>query len=724
MSQPQPIRSGSPSTRARPQRVRILACILCQQRKVKCDRKFPCANCLRFGKECTPATVTPRRRSRRFPERDLLDRIRKYETLLRKNHIEFQSLKSAAAADTTSLDSAPVESAESDDNSENEEEHGSIPATPKEAREGKHKLTISLARNLWHVLREQWKLQSSDQNGETIHDAVNQAGIRRAMDQVYVNNDHLLFGLRHMPVALSTLHPIPVQIFQLWQVYLNNVDPLLKVTHTPTLQGRIIEATSNLDNVTPALEALMFGIYAISVMSLTTEECQASFNSSRDEMLSKYQFACQQALLNSEYLRTNDRECLAAFYLFLLSIGPNTDPRSLSSMFGVAMRIAYRMGIHNNSTVVDCPPFEAEMHHRLWWALKLIDSRIGELSESKTVALDPIWDCKVPLNINDADLRPEMKDIPSAQSRTSDAIFVVVRCVLGDFIRHAEFHLDFTNPPLKSIAKGAQRGLVPENWSMVALEKLIEDRYLKHCNPDNPLHLMTLCMARIQLAKSHLLEHYWRYSDSPEAQTDAQRDIMMRHALTVLEYDTKVMRSSLTKGYRWILRFYFPFPAYVHILQDLHKRPSCNKAEKAWRVLSNNFEVRVNVPEARDGPFFDIFTKIVLSAWKQRESASNPKKGDTAIPDIVSIIREREIQKSAAAQTATTEQPDNISGMDLDEFPMAIPVGLGNIPCGLGGHYLHPGAGFGMQSQYEIDGGAGAIPLPGLDWTCGGPAAW
>ncbi|CAI7570375.1 unnamed protein product [Penicillium pancosmium] len=715
MSQPQPITSGPPSTRARPQRVRVLACVLCQQRKVKCDRKFPCENCLRFGKECIPATVTPRRRSRRYPERDLLDRIRKYEMLLRKNHVEFESLKSAATADTTSMDSAPVESAENDENSDNEEEHGGIPATPKEASEGK---------NLWHVLREQWKLQSSDHNGETIHDAVNQAGIRRAMDQVYVNNDHLLFGLRHTPVGLSTLHPNPVQIFQLWQVYLNNVDPLLKVTHTPTLQGRIIEATSNLANVTPALEALMFSIYSIAVMSLTTEECQASFSSSRDEMLSKYQFACQQALLNSEYLRTNDRECLAAFYLFLLSIGPNTDPRSLSSMFGVAMRIAYRMGIHNSSTVVDCPPFEAEMHRRLWWALKLIDSRIGELSESKTVALDPTWDCKVPLNVNDADLRPEMKGIPSAQSQTSDAIFVVVRCVLGDFIRHAEFHLDFTNPPLKSIAKGAQRGLVPENWSMVALEKLIEDKYLKSCNADNPLHLMTLCMARIQLAKSHLLEHYWRYSDSPEAQTDAQRDIMMRHALTVLECDSKVMSSSLTKGYRWILRFYFPFPAYVHILQDLHKRPFCNQADKAWQVLSNNFEVRVNVPEARDGPFFDIFSEIVLAAWKQRESSSNPKNGETAIPGIVSIIREREIQKSAAVRTATVEQQDNISGMNLDEFPMAIPMGLGSIPCGLGGQYLHQGAGFGMQPQYELDSGASAIPLAGLDWTFGGPAAW
>lgn len=68
----------------------------------------------------------------------MLDRIRKYETLLRKNHVEFESLKSAAAAETTSLDSAPVESAESDDNSDNEDEHGGIPTTPKEASEGKY----------------------------------------------------------------------------------------------------------------------------------------------------------------------------------------------------------------------------------------------------------------------------------------------------------------------------------------------------------------------------------------------------------------------------------------------------------------------------------------------------------------------------------------------------------------------------------------------------------
>ncbi len=75
-----------------PQPQRVLACIMCQQRKVKCNRAFPCSNCLRLGVNCVPATLNPRRRRRRFPERELLDRLHKYEALLQKHNVHFQSL--------------------------------------------------------------------------------------------------------------------------------------------------------------------------------------------------------------------------------------------------------------------------------------------------------------------------------------------------------------------------------------------------------------------------------------------------------------------------------------------------------------------------------------------------------------------------------------------------------------------------------------------------------
>ena len=143
---------------------------------------------------------------------------------------------------------------------------------------------------------------------------------KKAWDHLPVDNDHLLFGSHQTAVDISTLHPEPVQIFRLWQIYLENVDPLLKVTHTPTMQGRIIEAAGSVSNIQPTLEALMFSIYCLSILSLAVDDCEALFGSSKVDLLTRYQFGCQQALLNCGFLRNSDRDCLTALYLYLVSL--------------------------------------------------------------------------------------------------------------------------------------------------------------------------------------------------------------------------------------------------------------------------------------------------------------------------------------------------------------------------------------------------------------------
>jgi len=143
--------------------------------------------------------------------------------------------------------------------------------------------------------------------------------VKRAWDKMYQENDHnLLFGSRTTTINLSTFHPEPVQIFRLWQIYLDNVNPVFKVTHTPSLQGRIIEAASSLTSVDRHLEALMFSIYCTAILSLAPDDCQNMFGSPQEELLSRYQFSCQQALMNCSFLRSEDRECLTALFLYLV----------------------------------------------------------------------------------------------------------------------------------------------------------------------------------------------------------------------------------------------------------------------------------------------------------------------------------------------------------------------------------------------------------------------
>ena len=144
--------------------------------------------------------------------------------------------------------------------------------------------------------------------------------VKDAWNERCQNNDHLLFGSRETSVDVFTLHPEQVEIFRLWQIYIDNVNPLLKVTHTPTLQARIIDAASSVASIKPTLAALMFSIYCVSILSLGEDECRTIFGSPRERLLTRYQFGCQQALLNCGFLRSSDRDCLTALYLYLVSL--------------------------------------------------------------------------------------------------------------------------------------------------------------------------------------------------------------------------------------------------------------------------------------------------------------------------------------------------------------------------------------------------------------------
>ena len=64
------------------------SCKLCQQRKVRCDKRKPCANCVKANVECVVVPpLPPRRRKKRLHEKDLIDRLKRYENLLSENGV-------------------------------------------------------------------------------------------------------------------------------------------------------------------------------------------------------------------------------------------------------------------------------------------------------------------------------------------------------------------------------------------------------------------------------------------------------------------------------------------------------------------------------------------------------------------------------------------------------------------------------------------------------------
>ncbi|KAL8753645.1 MAG: hypothetical protein Q9199_004912 [Rusavskia elegans] len=429
--------------------------------------------------------------------------------------------------------------------------------------------------------------------------------VKTAWNQEVGDDHHLLLGPFPSTISLYTLHPDPVQIFRLWQIYMNNVNPLLKVTHIPTLQGHVIEAASNVTNIDPSLEALMFSIYS------------------------------------------------------------------------------HRMGIHSEFALRECTPFEAEMRRRLWWSLAFFDTRMAELGNSRVLTLDPTWDCKIPLNVSDADLRPEMKSRPTPRKEPTDAVFAVVRSELGDHIRHTSFHLDFANPALIPIAKHGY----PSADHLAKLEQSIEDRYIGSCDQENPLHFMVIWTIRGQLAKYQLMVHNARTSKLPVQLNEVNHDAATGSAIRFLECNTKMMTSPLTEGFVWLNQMYFPFPGYYQIAQDLKRRPSFEHAQKAWDAVSDNWDAWFNIHVSSDSPIFLLLPKFILQAWEAYEASPEWSGQVLTTPRIVSSIKE------TLARIAENEKNEDVGlvnpaidlGASGGSSSMSMPAPLVNqsLPFGM-----------------------------------------
>ncbi|KAF1924989.1 uncharacterized protein M421DRAFT_266790 [Didymella exigua CBS 183.55] len=601
-----------------PKPLRILACVLCQQRKVKCDRKFPCNHCLKAKVQCVPAQQMPRRR-KRPTEQELTQRLRQYEELLRKNNI---AINNADGMDTEDLTAESWVEPESSTSQKHLDSVANVDAQSEDQSTGEIK-------NFWDAMHQRapnsldvtGKANVDNNFGQATFDDLSEPVIVKVWGRVYESDHNHLFGDTKITVALSTLHPSHIHIFKLWQIYSENVNPLIKVTHGPTLQARILDAAADPTGISNELEALMFSIYCAALITLAEGECRDTFGEAKAKLLGRYQDACRQALINCGFLRSRDRDCLTAYFLYLISLRPDTNPHTLFPMFAIAFRIASRMNICNEAANTKHGIFEAEMRRRLWWAMVVYDSRISEMTDYKTTQLIPLWDCKIPLNVNDFDLRPEMTATPADQDALTEALFAVVRGAIGNFIRHNAWHLDFINPMLRHIAKATQHRFDPNDDNMNGLEHIIENQYLRHCNPENPLHYITIWWARNYLAKYRFFLHCSQHSKSPDSQPTEQRDKIMSYALRMLECDTALNTSPLTRGYSWLIQFHFPFPAYVRVVQDLRSRPAGPQADKAWEIMNANYAVRFIDMEASTNLLFKMFASTVLQAWAARHAA-------------------------------------------------------------------------------------------------------
>ena len=232
---------------------------------------------------------------------------------------------------------------------------------------------------------------------------------------------------------LVDLHPSYDTALKLWKIYIDSIDPIVKIIHVPSFQPILQRGAANPSAMPKATEALLFSIYHFAVSSVSEEECIKLFNHPQAELQDRLHAATRQALVNAHFMRTTEIMVLQAYLLFLLAVRTVYDSHTFWILTGIAVRIAERIGLHRDGEGLGLKPFDVQIRRRVFWQLLPLDGLSGQICGTGIAMDSKNWDTKQPLNINDTDIWPGMDEPPTPREGATDMIFCLARTEIGKF---------------------------------------------------------------------------------------------------------------------------------------------------------------------------------------------------------------------------------------------------------------------------------------------------
>lgn len=347
-------------------------------------------------------------------------------------------------------------------------------------------------------------------------------------------------------------------------------------------------------------------------------------------------------------------------------------------LIGIAVRVANRLGLHQDAEKFDLPPFEVELRRRLWWQLVIFDKRVAEMTGSSMTALSTSkGDCKWPLNINDTDLHVNAKDRITPYAGPTEMLFSLTRfelTVAADPEGSRPIpHLGAT-PGSKSkfsyspspASSDMFTSAIHHNLPMTDLDgyiKCVEEKYLNHCDSKIPLHLFTFLMTRQAMSKLRIIDYFCRgylqrYQDPnslPPGPDRVMRESVFEEAIRILEYDNMIQTHEALHGFKWYTQMHFPLPAFVFLIQDLRYITTGELCERAWGVVFANYTNRKIMDNSRS-PIHTAMGGMIIRAWAAHEAAEAQLGRSLPQPNLVTKLREIVMKLKAANKEESSTQ--------------------------------------------------------------------
>ncbi|KAK8856285.1 fungal-specific transcription factor domain-containing protein [Apiospora arundinis] len=674
------------------------SCVTCRRRKVRCDKHMPCGNCRKAHISCIfPAPGrAPRRPRPKDPnappkqtserEVELMKRLRKLEGIVEElsGQIEVDTRQPTSAGDSPEDSSHPIGDERRTEINEaspstappgrttrpadpvRTSTGGSITRqntlnSPIQSPGGSHvhrdfgRLVLNddgkrryVSNAFWSrmsdelsALRAETEKFTDEESDESDDDGSTPATSTSTKDQ-QADHHAFIFGYRSADVDLRKLHPLPSQIPFIWQIYTENVDPIVKILHVPTMSEIVRQVRADMNSLTPGLEALMFAIYYASITSMEENEVQINFNTDKTRLLDQYRFGTEQALAKANFVNTSDAVVVQALTLYIVVVRRNDSTRFSWTLTGLAIRIAQSLGMHREGTqFADLTPFEIEMRRRLWWTLVVVDLRSAEDQGTELVIAERTWDTEFPLNVNDNDFGPSMKEFPPERQGATDVTFCLIRYEICSLARKLHSSVNALAPCPKDTHLTFQE----REAMLLEMYNRVEAKYLKPCDDAKGelLHWVAAAIARLIMAKMSLTVYQSVLFPGVGLEVSQHaRDRIFNSSVEVVEYSRLLNNEEKCKQYRWLFQTYTNWYAVAYLLLELGRREWSPPMEKAWMALASTFQMEpaeLAKLQGNNAVMFPI-RKLFVKAQKHRELEIARLRSDPAAAEKLDMTED------------------------------------------------------------------------------------
>ncbi|KAK7457617.1 hypothetical protein Landi51_01750 [Colletotrichum acutatum] len=382
----------------------------------------------------------------------------------------------------------------------------------------------------------------------------------------------------------------PHILTRLWIIYLQNVDPLMKILHIPTIQPVMLGVAAKPQGADHTTLALLYATAFAAITSMSSTEVATQLGTERLVLLRHFMREIDGAFTSAQFLLYPNVQGLKALAIYLTALRTFDTGRTIWTLTGLAIRIAESLGVHEDGSRLGLGPFETEMRCRLWWHLTALDATAPESHGFNNTMADRGKIFRLPLNVTDTELWPQMDKAPTGRDEWTETTFSIMNLDLCRNLRHAVSAVGAADEQTRE-AKIQQT------------ESSMAHRWLRFAPNNNDVCRAAESLLRISVSKARFIlmlqawlsapmENEYRYRYLPHS--------LFTNAIELLEQGYLLQSGKLFPGYAWFYKQHPQLYALFLTLRTLVDSPERREAKRAWIAVDNYIVCLADFEEANE----------------------------------------------------------------------------------------------------------------------------